>query len=243
MTVCVFSLLATVYVGSVGEWLDYGAPCASDVVAARERYVVGFNDRTHCPDWTMHRVSAANLRGPKTKRTDDFRHDPQVPRSAELADYKGSGWSRGHMVPAADVKSSPKAMSESFLLSNIVPQDSRNNSGAWNRIEETVRRWTRSEDRLWVITGPVYDAAKPPRTIGATGVRVPDAIFKVVLDETPPRKMIAFLVANADTKARPRELVTSVDAVEKVTGFDFFSKLPIDEQVELESKSDFDKWQ
>lgn len=99
--VCVPFLLATVYVGTLGEWLDYGAPCTSDVVAAREGYVVGFNDQTHCPDWTMHRVSAANLRGPKTKRTDDFRHDPQVPRSAELDDYKGSGWSRGHMVPAA----------------------------------------------------------------------------------------------------------------------------------------------
>ena len=60
--VCVPFLLATVYVGTLGEWLDYGAPCTSYVVAAREGYVVGFNDQTHCPDWTMHRVSAANLR-------------------------------------------------------------------------------------------------------------------------------------------------------------------------------------
>ena len=237
------SLLATIYVGTIGNWLDYGAPCTSDVVAVRTGYVIGFNDKTHCPDWTMHRINAADLRGKKTKRTDDFRHDPQVPRSAELADYAGSGWSRGHMVPAADMKWSQKAMSESFLLSNICPQDTRNNSGAWNRIEETVRRWAQTEERLWIITGPIYDKAKQPRTIGATGVRVPDAFFKVILDETPPRKMIAFLAANADTKARPRELVTTVDAVEKATGFDFFSKLDPAEQSSLESKSAFEDWE
>ena len=67
--------------------------------------------------------------------------------------------------------------------------------------------------------------------------------FKVILDETPPRKMIAFLAANADTKARPRELVTTVDAVEKATGLDFFSKLKPAEQSALESKSNFDDWE
>jgi len=236
-------LLAVVFVGSVDRWLgEYGAPRQSDVIAAREGYVVGFNDATHCPDWTMHRVTAANLLGPKTKRTDDFRHDAQVPRSPELSDYRGSGWARGHMVPAADMKWSAQAMSESFLLSNIVPQDARNNSGAWNRVEETVRRWAQKEASLWVITGPVFDRSKPPRTIGATGVRIPDAIFKVVLDETPPRKMIAFLVANADTKARPAQLVTTVDAIEKATGFDFFSTLSEAEQNRLESVSDFAAW-
>ena len=112
-------LLAVVYVGSVGNWLDYGAPSQADVIAVRTGYVVGFNDKTHNPDWTMHRITAENLNGPKTKRTEDFRHDPQVPRSAELEDYRGSGWSRGHMVPAADMKWSATAMSESFLLSGM----------------------------------------------------------------------------------------------------------------------------
>ena len=235
-------LLAVVYVGSVGNWLDYGAPSQADVIAVRTGYVVGFNDKTHNPDWTMHRITAENLNGPKTKRTEDFRHDPQVPRSAELEDYRGSGWSRGHMVPAADMKWSATAMSESFLLSNIVPQDSKNNSGAWNRIEEQVRRWAKGEKSLWVITGPVYDKDKPTRTIGGTGVRIPDGIFKVILDETQPRKMIAFMVSNADTKARPAELVTTVDAVEEKTGLDFFSKMPLAEQAALESKSRFEDW-
>jgi len=234
------ALLATVYVGSAGSWLDYGAPSQPDVIAFRSGYVVGFNDETHCPEWTMHRLTAEKVVGSKTGRTEDFRHDPQVPRSAELEDYRGSGWSRGHMVPAADMKWSPKAMSESFLLSNIVPQDSKNNSGSWNRIEQTVRDWAMREKSLWVITGPVYDKTKPPRRIGATGVRVPDAVFKVVLDETPPRKMIAFLVDNRDTKASPQQLVTTVAAVEKATGLSFFDKLK--EKKVLAGSDDVSAW-
>ena len=235
-------LLAVIYVGSPGSWLDYGAPSQPDVIAFRTGYVVGFNDKTHNPEWTMHRVTAEHLRDNKVDRTDDFRHDPQVPRSAELWDYKGSGWSRGHMVPAADMKWSYQVMSESFLLSNMIPQNTKNNSDAWSRIEETVRRWALKEKSLWVITGPIYDKSKPTRTIGSTGVRVPDAIFKVVLDETPPKKMIAFISPNEDTKALPKELVVSVDEVERRTGLDFFPKMLIVEQSRLESMSIYEQW-
>lgn len=245
-------LIAVIYVGSPGSWLDYGAPSQSDVIAFREGYVVGFNDKTHNPDWTMHRVTAERLLNAKTDRTNNFRHDPQIPRSAELEDYRGSGWSRGHMVPAADMKWSHQAMDETFLLSNIIPQESRNNSGAWHRIEETVRRlalieekvrgWAIKEKSLWVVTGPIYDNTKPPRTLGKTGVRIPDAIFKVVLDETPPKKMIAFIVPNTDTDGRPSEHVVTVDEVERRTGFDFFSKMTGVEQSNMESLSIYEQW-
>jgi len=235
-------LIATVYVGSLDGRLDYGAPKQSDVIAAREGYVVGFNDNTHCPDWTIYRITASQLRDGKVGRTEDFRHDSQIPRSAELADYKGSGWSRGHMVPAADMKWSARAMSETFLLSNIVPQDSRNNSGAWNRIEQQVRRWVEKEDSIVIITGPIYDDEKEPRYIGSTKVRIPDYIYKIVFDETPPKKMIAFIAPNRDTNKKPWQLVVSVDEVEEATGMDFFSKLPKSEQESLEAGLDLLKW-
>lgn len=245
-------LIAVIYVGSPESWLDYGVPSQSDVIAFREGYVVGFNDKTHNPDWTMHRITAERLRNPKINRIDDFRHDSQIPRSAELGDYKGSGWARGHMVPAADMKWSRQAMSETFLLSNIIPQETNNNSGPWQDVENTVRRlaliekkvrgWAIKEKSLWVITGPIYDKDKPRRTIGKTGVRIPDAIFKVVLDETPPKKMIAFIVPNVDTDGQPSEHVVTVDEVERRTGFDFFSKMLIVEQWRLESSSIYGQW-
>lgn len=238
----ILALLALVSVGAIGSWLDYGAPCQSDVIAVREGYVVGFNNTTHCPDWTMHRITSSDISRGDVKRTEDFRHDPQIPQSAELSDYKGSGWARGHMVPAGDMTWSPKAMSETFYLSNIIPQNARNNSGAWNRIEQKVRVWAMREKSLWIITGPIYDKSKKPRTIGETAVRVPDAIFKIVLDETPPKKMIAFISPNEDTEAPPRELVVTVDEVERRTGFDFFPKMLRVEQSVLESSSIYERW-
>lgn len=245
-------LIAVIYVGTPGKWLDYGAPSQSDVIAFRSGYVVGFNNETHNPDWTMHRITAEMLHNSRVLRTDDFRHDSQIPRSAELGDYKGSGWSRGHMVPAADMKWSRQAMSETFLLSNIVPQEKNNNSGLWQEVENTVRRlaliedkvrdWAIKEKSLWVITGPIYDKDKPRRTIGNVGVRIPDAIFKVVLDETPPKKMIAFIVPNVDTDGQPSEHVVTVDEVERRTGFDFFSKMSRVEQSVMESSSIYECW-
>lgn len=235
-------VIATVYVGSIDGRVEYGIPKQSDVIAAREGYVVGFNDSTHCPDWTMYRLLATNLVNKKIGRTEDFRHDAQVPRSAELGDYKGSGWSRGHMVPAGDMKWSEKAMSESFLLSNIVPQDTRNNSGAWNRIEQQVRNWAMRENGLVVITGPIFDEDSAPRYIGGTKVRVPDFIYKIVFDDSPPRKMIAFIVANRDSKKKPWEFAVSVDEVEEATGMDFFNGLPESEQSTLESSVDLAAW-
>jgi len=237
-----FAILATVFIGTIGNWLDYGKPCASDYIAAREGYVVGYNSTTRCPDWVAERLTLAKLSGPKTRRSDDFRPDMQIPTTAQLEDYRRSGWSRGHMVPAADCKWSASAMSQTFLLTNMCPQDQRNNAGAWNRVEEKVRSFARGEGSLYVITGPVYDPSKPVRTIGPSRVRVPDGFFKVVLDETPPRKMIAFLAPNEDTKRRPAQLAVSVDTVERATGFDFFSDLPKSEQEKLESEVNLADW-
>lgn len=237
-----FILIATIFIGTLGNWLEYGKPWASDYIAVREGYVVGYNSATRCPDWVVERLTRAKLEGPKTKRSDDFRADMQIPTSAQLDDYRRSGWSRGHMVPAADCKWSASAMSQTFLLTNMCPQDQRNNAGAWNRVEGKVRTFARGEGSLYVITGPIYDPAKPARTIGASKVRIPDGFFKVVLDETPPRKMIAFWSPNEDTKARPAQLVVTVDAVEKATGFDFFADMPKAEQDRLESVSDLSQW-
>lgn len=237
-----FLLVVTVFVGSFDGRLEYGTPTNSDVIASREGYVVGFNNETHCPDWTMYRLTASNLTQGKVGRTDDFRHDAQVPRSAELSDYKGSGWARGHMVPAADMKWSAKAMSETFLLSNIIPQDPSNNSGAWNRIEQQIRNWAKRESSLVIITGPIYDTELEARQIGVTGVRIPDFIYKIVFDETPPRKMIAFIAPNRNTKKKPWQLAVTVDEVEEATCFDFFNEIPDLEQSRLESSLDLSQW-
>ena len=50
-------------------------------------------------------------------------------------DFWDSGWSRGHMAPAGNNKYCQTWMDDTFLLSNIVPQDIQNNGDFWNRLE------------------------------------------------------------------------------------------------------------
>ena len=115
--------------------------------------------------------------GPGLRRTDKFYAEARLPRSerAELDDYKGSGYSRGHMAPAGDM-STPDAMAQSFSLANMVPQDQTHNGGAWSQIEQDTRKYVmRASGDVYVFTGPVY--ADKPRTIGS-GVAVPAYIYK-----------------------------------------------------------------
>lgn len=121
-------------------------------------------------------------------RTDKFYADARLPRSerAELDDYRGSGWSRGHMAPAGDM-GTPEAMAQSFSLANIVPQDPRQNSGPWAKIEADTRRYVmRARGDVYVITGPVFEAGA--RTIGAGQVTVPSHLFKLVYDPSTGKR-------------------------------------------------------
>lgn len=236
------TLVATIFIGSMTNRLEYGSPSQSDYIAARKGYVVGFNAKTHNPDWVAYRLTRDKVDNPKASRVNDFRADPEIPASAQLDDYRRSGYDRGHMAPAGSMKGSAQEMSESFLLTNMCPQNNRMNSGAWNRIEEWVRRHAVEESSLYVITGPIYDDESDARTIGANGVRVPDYFFKVVLDETPPKKMIAFIAANKDSKKRPWQFAVTVDEVEEATGFDFFSSMEKAEQNRLEAVFDLSAW-
>lgn len=84
-------------------------------------------------------------------RTDDFRADPLVSTGSDtLADYSGSGYDRGHLCPAADMKLNQTSMSETFFLSNMSPQGAGFNRGIWSSVEDQVRKWAIEFDGLKV---------------------------------------------------------------------------------------------
>ena len=123
-------------------------------------------------------------------RTDRFYAEARLPRAdrAELDDYRGSGYSRGHMAPAADMATG-QGMAQSFSLANMVPQDQKQNGGPWSRIEQDTRKYVlRTGGDVYVFTGPVY-AGDHPKTVGK-GVAVPDFIFKLVFDEASGRSWV-----------------------------------------------------
>ena len=179
------------------------------------------------------------------KRTDNFREDPMLRGDrAEPDDYRGSGYSRGHMAPAADMKKSAQVMSESFYLSNIAAQRRELNEGPWAELEKQIRRWLPERQQLWVYTGPAFDPNKERAVIG-DGVAVPTHFWKIIVDEREDQSIsaIAFLLPNTADAPPYRQSVITVDAIELATGIDFLPALPDDIEELAESRVVFAHWQ
>lgn len=203
---------------------------------------VSFNPQWHTPNWVAWELTADETEGIEN-RSNKFVTDPAVAACATTNDYRNSGYDRGHMAPAGDMKWSREAMDETFYLTNICPQDKKLNTGTWKKIEEKCRQWARRDSAVVIVCGPVV-ADGYTHTIGETGVAVPKRFFKVVLAPyaNPPRA-IGFLVDNAANTSGMQTLVTSVDEVERVTGLDFFYELPDDVENAVEADADFNKWE
>jgi endonuclease G len=194
------------------------------------------------PRWVAYHLTRDEVYGIH-ERADDFRIDPKISTgSATLEDYRGSGYDRGHLIPAADLGWSEQSMSDSFYLSNMSPQDPSFNRGIWASLEAVVRTYAATEGSVYVATGPILTDG-PYQTIGENRVSVPKQYYKVILDYTEPEKKASwFLLPNEGTRARLERFATSVDHIEQVSGIDFFPQLPDDEEQLLEGSFDFSLW-
>lgn len=175
----------------------------------------------------------------KTKRvhdrTDRFYPDPKVSTGTALdVDYRGSGYDRGHLAPAADMGWSAISMSESFYFSNISPQRPDFNRGIWKKLEELVRVWAYEYDSIYVVTGPVLSEGL--KSIGPNKVSVPEYFYKVILDYTAPDvKGIGFILPNEGSASLLQTFAVTIDSVQKITGIDFFHQLPDEHETIIEN--------
>lgn len=203
---------------------------------------VSFNSDTHEPNWVAWELLGSETQG-DTRRHSQFYTDPDVEGCARTEDYRGSGYDRGHMAPAGDMKWSAQAMKESFYLTNICPQNGDLNRGAWNKLEEKCRQRAVTDSALIVIAGPVFRPGEGVQRIGVTGVAVPRHFFKVVLSPyAEPPYAIGFVMPNWPTPGGMQAYAVTVDSVETLTGFDFFSALPDELETKLESQASFQEF-
>ena len=200
---------------------------------------VSFNADLRIPNYVVYELTRSEVQG-EEPRSNKFLCDERVKGCPTTTDYTGSGYDRGHMAPAADMKWSKQAMKESFYLTNICPQNHSLNSGGWKRLEEKVRAWADRDSAIIVISGPLLDG---PVSRLASGVAVPTGFFKVVLAPfASPVRAIAFVYKNEGGQKKVELQATSVDEVEQLTGFDFFSSLPDDIETEIEKSSNYNEW-
>ena len=204
-------------------------------------FIIYFNPEYHIPNCVSYELTGAETEG-DVPRFNSFATDPNIKGSANPWDYTRSGYDRGHMAPAADMKWDQQAMEESFYMTNVCPQIHALNDGGWQKLEKHVREWAERDSAIIVITGPILSADMA--TIGDICVAVPQAFFKVVLAPyTNPVRAIGFIYPNRSCKGGIKPYAVSVDEVEKQTGLDFFSALPDDVENKVESECNVNQWQ
>ena len=172
-----------------------------------------------------------------------FSNDMDMPSpKGTKADYFNTGFDRGHLCPAGDNKWSQKAMDECFLMTNMCPQTHALNAGVWNSIEQQCRTWAKKYGKVYIVCGPIF-LNKQHRKLGKNKVVVPDAFFKVILRTGKNPQAIGFICRNQSAKGlQKKDFVNSIDEVERITGYDFFSKLPDNVEKKIEAKADLSNW-
>lgn len=212
---------------------------ADEIILKRKGYTASYNTQTRCPNWVAWHLTKSHTYGNNQRSQENFREDYDIdfPR-ATLNDYYNSRYDRGHMCPAADNKWDREALAQTFILTNICPQNHGLNSHEWNDLEIKCRQWARRYGAIDIACGPIYYDNAQPRTIGRNQVRVPDAFFKVILCRQKQPKAIAFIYRNEGKKQTIDQAVCSVDHVEQLTGYDFFAAL--DDETENRLEADFD---
>lgn len=212
-----------------------------NVVCHYSGFTSYFNPETHIPNCVVYEIIESETTGDEPRKK-SFEADHTIDGCAESSDYRNSGYDRGHMAPAADMKWSKVAMEESFLMTNICPQVKSLNSGIWHRLEQRVREWAARDSSIIVVCGPIFTPGKPVEQIGEIGVAVPHRFFKALY--APGRNIgIAFIFDNDKVKGELRKYAVTIDSVERETGLDLFYNLPDDIENEVENQCNYKLWE
>jgi endonuclease G len=197
-------------------------------------FALCYNKAHEQSNWVAYQLTSAETQG-ANKRTNKFKSDPKINvGTATDADYKQSGFDRGHLAPAADMAWSEKAMQESFYYSNMSPQVPSFNRGIWKKLEEQVRYWAMQFDEVYVTTGPVLTSGLP--YIGGNKVTVPDFYYKALLVYgNKGKQAIGFILPNQATQEPISSFVVTIDSLENLTGINFFTALQDEDEALIEA--------
>ena len=204
-------------------------------------YSLSYSETNRQAEWVAYNLTPSSING-NQERTDDFKIDPKVRNNpVGSGDYSGSGYDRGHLCPAADLKLNLTAMSETFYMSNMSPQDPSFNRGIWETIESRVRTWAIEKNGVYVVTGPVLKNICGSIKNGS--ISVPCSYYKIIFKDNGSDKIaIALLINNQGSSASVKSFVTTIDNIESLTGIDFFSSLSNDVETKLESSVNTGAW-
>lgn len=175
------------------------APSVHDVEINYKFFKLFYDPEIRLATVVSYKLKATDLRKKNFKRKDTFRVDPKLvemnlPHVAPK-EYLKTGYDKGHLAPAADFSWDKSASDQTFVMTNMAPQLPDLNRKSWKALEERVRRWACGEGEITVITGLLLSSGYASLP---SGLPIPQAFFKIIIDETPPRKTLSFIYKQED---------------------------------------------
>ena len=212
-------------------------------------YSAEWSYRDKANRWSCYQMYTDNMLD-TAQRKDDFREDPEIPEEyrSKLEDYKGSGFSRGHLCPSADRLCSTDQNKQTFFLSNMQPQWQKHNGVLWSNFENKVRLWAENCDTLYVVKAATIRSDQVYEEKCNGKLLVPKYFYMALLayyKDTDDYEAMALWTVHEDksvTGADFKDYAISIDELEELTGIDFFCNLPDDIEDEVESECHKDKW-
>ncbi len=231
----------------------YGMPAADQILFNRH-YITGYSYYFRQPKWVLEIVNPPTINGDPegVERSDNFRPDFRIPETfrADLVDFKGSGYDRGHMVPSANQRGLEVQNSETFLLSNMSPQKANLNRYAWRKLEQEIRNLNAKNDVLetYVVTGPMFNFGEPVDTIGTddsndTTIPIPHKYFKSILteDQRGNLEMWSFILPNTRVDSPLEDFLVPTAIVEQYAGIKLWDRL-VGSKIEREKERVRNMW-
>lgn len=214
----------------------------NDVIIKHSYYTLSYDTIHHLAKWTIYQLTKNMLENKTAERKNKFTPDPDLPYSTQFdADYKNSGFDKGHLVPAADMSFSETAMQESFYYTNVSPQKPSFNRGIWKKLEEQVREWAKQYENIIVISGTVISDSLSK--MGIHKITIPHNFFKIIACiKCKEINAIGFIIPNEKSELPIQHFAVRIDSIESITHIDFFSALENDIESKLEKNSSLNFW-
>jgi endonuclease G len=203
-------------------------------------YTISYSDADKQAEWAAYYLTPASINGTE-KRATKFMPDPLLKAPVKPNNFTKTGYDRGHLCPAADMKLNDISMKESFYMYNISQQAPSFNRGIWSKLEDKVRDWAMQKNGVYVVTGPLLN-----KNCGiiAGAITVPCSFYKIVFKQTGHgAEAIAFILSNAGSTSPLKQFVVTIDYLETLTGIDFFASLLDAEEAKFESVVLTNNWQ
>lgn len=209
-------------------------------------YTLMYDKDYSTPCWVAWELTSGESQANTVSRKGyDFIPDDDLPYQYQIVsdDYRHSGYDRGHMCPAGDMKWDADAMHDCFYMTNICPQVPVLNQRWWEHLESSCRRWAVTERAIYVVCGPIYQTATPTHIGREHMIAVPDAFYKVVISLNAGReKGIGFYYTNSEDRQTMESAARTIDRIEELTGYDFFPELADTLESRIEAMNSLRAW-